>query len=31
MEVGWGVNPWRRLLGTVVLVWQVVSVVGRLG
>ena len=31
MEVGWGVNPWRRLLGTVVLVWQVVSVAGRLG
>jgi hypothetical protein len=31
MEVGWGVNPWRRLLGTVVLVWQVASVVGRLG
>ena len=31
MEIGWGVNPWRRLLGTIVLVWQVVGVLGRLG
>jgi len=31
MEVGWGVNPWRRLLGTIVLVWQLAAAVRVLG
>ena len=28
LEVGWGVNPWRRALGTGVLVWQVIGLLG---
>lgn len=28
LELGWGVNPWRRLLGAVVLVGQLAGLAG---